>query len=138
MNYYLLTFTANGVSTNAYYGILLTSDGTFYENGARLQLTAGGACDVTGAEHYVTIAAPAGSIEGLASLETTSKVVSGEVEVNPAIDVDIVCILSGMSGSFQYVLPAGKKDGTFSFDVSTLEPLTKEGVENLRTGRQPK
>ena len=64
--------------------------------------------------------------------------VSGEVEVNPAIDVDIVCILSGMSGSFQYVLPAGKKDGTFSFDVSTLEPLTKEGVENLRTGRQPK
>ena len=65
-------------------------------------------------------------------------VVSGEVEVNPAIDVDIVCILSGMSGSFQYVLPAGKKDGTFSFDVSTLEPLTKEGVENLRTGRQPK
>ena len=138
MNYYLLSLTANGVSTSAYYGVMLTSGGAFYETGARLSLTQSGQTDVTGTEHVVTIGAPPGSIEGLASLETTSNVVSGDVEVNPAIDADLVIVLSGMSESWKYVLPAGETSGSFSFTVRAEQSLTKGGVKNLRAARQSK
>lgn len=127
MNYYLLSFAANGATTPAYYGVMMTSDGTFDETGAEISAVALGTSSVVGSDNILTISAPPGSVTGSASIATTAKSVAGEVQVNPAINVDLVVTLSGMYQVIaQYVLLAGQTSGSFSFALNGDECLTRE------------
>jgi hypothetical protein len=131
---YGLTISVSGsASTTAYYSVSFVSGGEFVQGGATIVPTAIGATLVSLYGSELSINAPAGSVNGAATLTTTADIVAGRVFVSPPIDSDTVVTLFGTSAIASVTVKAGEESAEFAWSVggnAALPGTAKDFLDN--------
>lgn len=129
---YGLTITVDGsASSTAYYNISLESGGEFVQGGATIDPTAIGATLFSLYGMELSINAPAGAINGAATLTTSGDIVAGRIMISPAIDADTVVALYGTTEIASVTVKAGETGGAFAWTVSGNPAMSSGSVKRF-------
>lgn len=127
-NYYALTMAANDTASSAFYSIVPTEGGQFFQGSFTIVPSQATTFTVAIYPTMVQATFPASSsINGGITIATSSAdtVIAGNVVVSPAVTVPVTFTLYGIGGQpiGSYTLPAGQSEGHYRFEIAQAQAI---------------